>query len=522
MQKFKLAKEYFLDGCILLEAEKFSQAEDRFKKSLELIPDRSSTLTNLSVAQLKLKKYDEAKISAQKAIEFEGDNSEAYLNLGLIEQEFKCWDSALKCFDKALELKKDYYEAWSNKGNILKELKRYEEAILHFDKALNLKPNYAEAYSNKGNVLSELKYYDKAIELYDKAISLRSDYAEAYSNKGLALVELNYYQDAIANYEKAIQLNGDYWDAYWNKACAQLTIGDFTEGWKNYEYRWRRVDSEAYRHSNIPLLQNLDDIYQKKILVWCDQFYGDSIQFSRYINVLTAMGANIFFEVKAPLIEVFKNSFQGCKIFLPGDSFPRVEYQISTSSLPLLFKTTLQNIPEPFSYLKSSCQSSRDWGEILNLNGNKLNIALACSGNTTHFKNDKNRPIGLEKFEPLLDIANLFLVQMNIEDSDKDFLNCYPEIKFLGSDIKSFNDTAAIIQKMDLTISIDTSIAHLSGALGKKTWVLLSWVSDWRWLLDRADSPWYPSVRLYRQPKIGDWNGVLEKVTSDLRDMASS
>ena len=206
MSKFELAKEYFLDGCLFLEADDFSQAEYKFKKSLELIPDRASTLTNLSAAQLKLKKYSQAKAAAEKAILVESDNSEAYLNLGLIDKELKSYDSAIHFFDKALSLKSHYHEAWSNKGNILKELERYDEAIAHYDKALSLQPDYAEAWSNKGVTLNQLKQYDEAIAHYDKALSLQPDYAEAWSNKGVTLNQLKQYDEAIAHYDKALSL----------------------------------------------------------------------------------------------------------------------------------------------------------------------------------------------------------------------------------------------------------------------------------------------------------------------------
>jgi Flp pilus assembly protein TadD/ADP-heptose:LPS heptosyltransferase len=481
MDNFELAKEYFLDGCSFLEAEDFSRAEHKFIKSLDLLPDRASTLTNLSAAQIKLRKYSEARAAAQKAISVESNNSEAYLNLGVIETELKNFDTAAKFFDKALSLKPNYHMAWYNKGNMLHELKRYDEAIAHYDKALVIKPDFPEAWSNKGLSLSELKRYD----------------------------------EAIAHYDKAIDFDASFFDAYWNKSSAQLTIGDFIEGWKNYEYRWKRKDAEFYKHSSIPLLQNINDIFSKKILVWCDQYYGDSIQFSRYINLLTSMEAKVLFEVKDPLKEIFKNSFQGSLIISPNDLIPEVDYQISTSSLPLLYRTTLHDIPKSSAYLKPSSQVSCDWKKILNLNGNRLNIALACSGNTLHYKND-NRPIKLKLFEPLLDIANIFLVQKEIEETDRAFLDAHPEIRFLGNEIQTFNDTAAIIEKMDLTISIDTSVAHLSGALGKTTWLLASWASDWRWLLDREDSPWYPSMKIYRQPVIGDWRSVLDRVKLDL------
>jgi protein O-GlcNAc transferase len=209
MNNFELARHYFLDGCGFLEAEDFSQAENKFIKSLGLIPDRVSTLTNLSAAQLKLKKYSEARATAQKVISVESDNSEAYLNLGLIELDLKNFESAIKFFDKALSLKPDYAEAYSNKGATLNELKRYDEAIVHYDKAISLKPDYHKAWSNKGATLEKLKRFDKAIIHYDKALSLKPNYYVAWSNKGDTLHELKRFYEAIAHYEKALTLKPD-------------------------------------------------------------------------------------------------------------------------------------------------------------------------------------------------------------------------------------------------------------------------------------------------------------------------
>jgi len=206
MNNFELARDYFLDGCSFFEAEDFSQAENNFIKSLELIPDRVSTLTNLSAAQLKLKKYSEARVAAQKAISVESDSSEAYLNLGLIELDLKNFESAIEFFDKALSLKPDYAEAYCNKGATLNDLKRYDEAIAHYDKAISLKPDYHKAWSNKGATLNELKSFDKAIIHYDKALSLKSNYYVAWSNKGGTLYDLKRYDEAIAHYDKAISL----------------------------------------------------------------------------------------------------------------------------------------------------------------------------------------------------------------------------------------------------------------------------------------------------------------------------
>jgi predicted O-linked N-acetylglucosamine transferase (SPINDLY family) len=235
MNNFELAKEYFLDGCSFFEAEDFSQAEHKFIKSLELIPDRASTLTNLSAAQLELKKYSEARATAKKAISVGGDNSQAYLTLGLIEKELKNFEVAVKCFDQSIILKPIYFEAFYNKGVALYELKRYDEAITHYDKALSLKPDYHEAWINKGMTLHKLKRHDEAITHYDKVLSLKPDYAEAWSNKGVALNELKRYDEAIIHYDKALSLKPDYHVAWSNKGVALYELKRYDEAITHYD-----------------------------------------------------------------------------------------------------------------------------------------------------------------------------------------------------------------------------------------------------------------------------------------------
>jgi predicted TPR repeat methyltransferase len=243
MNNFEIAKEFFLEGCALLEAENYSQAEYKFKQSLEIMPDRASTLTNLSATQLKLKKYSEAKAAADKAILIESENSQAYLNLGLIEKEFKRFESSANFFDKALSLKPDYAEAWSNKGSILHELKRYEEAIAHYDRALSLKPDYAEAWSNKGNTLHELKRYDEAIIHHDKALSFKPNLAEGWSNKGITLHELKRYDEAIAHYDRALSLKPFEADFFYKKGMTNIALNEYAIAVQNFE------DAVKYGHS---------------------------------------------------------------------------------------------------------------------------------------------------------------------------------------------------------------------------------------------------------------------------------
>jgi Flp pilus assembly protein TadD len=474
---FEIAKKHFLDGLAYLKNDKFLEAELHFLRSLDLIPDRVSTLTNLSATQIKLKKFSDARIHSQKAISLDKSNSEAYLNLGLIYQEEKNFTSALEFFDLSLKLNPSYPEALSNQGATLNELKRYDEALASYDKAISLKPEYHEAWSNRGVTLSELKRYDEALASYDKSISLKPDYS----------------------------------DAYWNQALSHLVTGNFESGWKNYEYRWKKTKAEPMRHQEFPLLTDLNEISGKNVLVWSEQGYGDTIQFSRFIEKLIELKADVIFEVQEPLKELFQNSFLHPKVISQEESTGVIDFQIPLVSLPLLFSTNFDNIPSTNSYIRADEENLIFWRDKLNSKNKKMNIGVACSGNKNHL-NDKNRSMDLRFFEPIADKVNLFLIQKDLREKDQDFLSQYPDIKFLGEEIKSFNDSASIIQAMDLIITVDTSLAHLSGALGKRTFILLPWNPEWRWLLDRQDSPWYLSAKLFRQPNRDNWEEVIKEV----------
>jgi len=556
MDSFEIAKEYFLEGCAFLEVEDFSQAENNFKKSLELIPDRASTLTNLSVAQLRLKKYPEAKATAQKAILVGSDNSEAYLNLGLIEKELKNYDAALKFFDKAISLSPNYYETFSNKGNVLNELKRYDEAIAHYDKALSLKPDYAEGWSNKGNTLNELRRYDEAIAHYDKALSLKPDYAEGWSNKGntlnelkryieaishydkalslkpdyhnaltnkgVTLHELKRYDEAIAHYDKALSLKPEYHDASWNKSLCLLLQGDFENGLQLYESRWtaEKVSEIAdKRFFDRPAWLGAESLQDKTILLYGEQGLGDFIQFCRYVKLVADLGAKVILEVPKTLEELMQSLGGLSELVIRGNKLPFFDYQCPLMSLPLVFKTSISNIPACHHYLTSNVNKKAEWNFRLG-EKKKKRIGLVWSS-TSGFKGDSKRSLMLEDFVRALPIEGFeyICLQKELKERDKEFFEAYRNIRFFGSELESFTDTAGLIENLDLVVSTCTSIPHLSAALGKETWILLSHVPDWRWLLDREDSPWYPSVRLYRQTSIGNWSGVLDRVKSDLSSL---
>ena len=513
---FDRAKELFLNGLTLLNENDFKGAEQSFQASLNLLPNRASSLTNLSAAQIKLKKFPDAKHASLQAIAIEENNSEAYFNLGVIENEMGNFSEAIKHLNKCTQLNPYYYEAWSSAGIAQSGLKQHEEAIASYDKAISINPNYHEAWSNRGMALEGLRLNHEAIASYDKAISINPNYHEAWSNRGLALAELRLYHEAIASYNKAISINPNYFDAHWNKALSQLITGNFKEGWANYEYRWKCSFAKPLRHQQYPRLTALSDAVGKRVLVWCEQGYGDTIQFSRLINELRILNIDIIFEVQKPLKGLINNSFPSIQVIGQGELFEEVDFQIPLASLPLLLQVVGENIPSNSPYLFCTEANSRIWMEKLNLPKDRLNIGIACSGNI-NYGNDKNRPIPLSKFEPLAKISNLYLIQAEIRDTDLNFFKSHAEIRFMGDHIKTFDDSASILNQMDLIITIDTSLAHLSGALGKPTYLLISWAPDWRWLLNTDQSPWYPTLKIVRQSKINNWEAAINYVVQQLR-----
>jgi len=502
-------------GLIRASQGNFKEAVDLLTEAAKIDPCDGFIQYNLAKALVDSGQILESLPHHIKAVELMPNNPDAWINYGKTVSSLKRYEEAIGHYDRALSLNQDYLEAWINKGIALHELKRYEEANAHYDRALELSPDYVEAWTNKGISLKELKRYEEALASYNKAIALKHDCHEAWSNQGVTLSELKHYEDALASFDKAIEIKSNYYDAYWNKALTQLVTGNFKDGWKNYEYRWKKTKADPMRHQHFQTLTNLNGISGKKVLVWSEQGYGDTIQFSRYIEKLIELEADVIFEVQEPLKALFKQSFARAKIINQDEAFSCIDFQIPLISLPLLFCTNIENIPSKKSYIKVNKEKLIYWKKKLNIEYKKINIGIACSGNINNI-NDKNRSIDLKFFEQIENQASLFIIQKELRKNDYDFLNKNKKIKFLGEEINSFNDSAAIIEIMDLVITVDTSLAHLSSAIGKPTFILLPWSPEWRWLIDRNDSPWYPTATMFRQPNLGDWEAVIKKIVLQL------
>ena len=481
---------------------------------------------------IQTKEFDIAWALLQKALIRSPNNPEILRILSVVSALKFDFTSALELIDRVISLAPDNGVAHSNRGNILKELHRYEEALESFDNAIALLPNYAEAYSNKGNALQELQHYEEALHWYDRAIALQPDYAEAYSNKGNALEWLRRHEQAMENFDRSISINPQYIDAYWHKALSQLASGNYQFGWQNYEARWSKLHPIKFQHSGIPRLQGLDNVADKNILIWAEQGLGDTLQFCRYIQPLADLGANITFVVPKALLNILSSLKSYCKIITQEDGkLGNFDFQSPLLSLPLLFGTSVDTIPGTPSYLRVDLEKKNIFAPHV-VKGKNLKVGLVWNGGfrVDHpelWEINKRRNIELELIAELRDIPEIDFYSLQKGEpaeselkSKKDHL--WPNLKNCTGLLDDFSDTAALIENLDLVISVDTSTAHLAGALGKPVWILNRYDSCWRWLRGRSDTPWYPSARIYQQTSPGDWRGVIMEVKKDLLALQSN
>lgn len=325
------------------------------------------------------------------------------------------------------------------------------------------------------------------------------------------------FDEALASYEKALAIQPDFADAHFCESDLWLLIGDFARGWPKYEWRWNStLFPSAARHFALPPWLGTEPLDGKTILLHSEQGLGDTIQFCRYVPLVAKRGARIILEVEKSLVGLMRNLSGVAEVIAKGEPLPSFELHCPLASLPLAFATRLETIPADVPYLSIPLPCSERWQrKLAQISG--LRVGISWAGNP-NFRNDHNRSIGLQSLSPLLShpTAQFVSLQKDLRVGDLELLQNHPQVIHLGAEIGSFVDTAAIISMLDLVISSDTSVVHLAGALGSPIWTLLPHAPDWRWLLDRDDSPWYPTMRLFRQPVPGDWRSVIAAVRAAL------
>jgi tetratricopeptide (TPR) repeat protein len=502
-------------GLALMQRRDRPGACKAFLSALALEPAHSDTHYHLGHALSALGQAKAAQQAYAQALRHNPAHLEAALALAALWCSRGHYEGADLTCRLALMLAPERADLHFLQAHALHMLRRYEQALQAYERALALKPDYAEVYLSRGVALKELKRVEEALASYDRAIAIKPDYADAYYNRGNALKELKRVEEALASYDRAIALKPDCAEAYWNKSLALLVAGEFVQGWDLYEWRWKRETfTSPKRNFSQPLWPGTEDIVGKTLLLHAEQGLGDTIQFCRYAKLVKALGARVILEVPKALLGLLSGLEGVDELIEKGKALPAFDCHCPLLSLPLAFKTDLTNIPSPKPYLAASSQKTAEWAQRLGAKS-KPRVGLVWSGSTA-YKNDPNRSLTLQQLLPHLPgCCEYVSLQKEVREVDAQVLEG-SGIGHYEQHIKDFVDTAALCQLMDLVISVDTSVAHLAGALGKTTWVLLPYAPDWRWLLDRDDSPWYESVKLYRQDASREWLSVLETLEGDL------
>ena len=539
-------------GLGLIVLGKHDEALADFDRAITLKPDHVAAHQNRAISLHGLKRYADALAGFDKAIHLRPDNAQIHYNKGKTFGEMNEFEKALQSFDRAVALQPGYAEAHSNRGNALAGLNRLEDALASYDKALSLNPGNAETHYNRGNVLAKLNWqndalasYDRALSLnpdnaethynrgialaeldrpddaiasYDKAISLKADSAEAYYHRGSALREIERFDDAVASYDRAISLKPDYSEALLNKACTFLLQGRFEPGFNLFENRGSLSDTQKGRNYHQPVWLKNQNLSGKSVLVYHELFLGDMIQFCRYAKLMEAEGTTVYLSAQDCLHELLKSLSPTIKIVAEKSQPSAFDYHISLLSLPLAFKTTEKTIPAKVPYLYADDERIGKWKRKIGGHGFKIGICWQGSKQSTN----NGRTFPLSEFCNISLFPNVRLISLQKQDGLEQLaeLPTGMKVETLGDDFdvgaQAFLDTAAVMKSLDLVITCDTAIAHLAGALAIPTWTVLRRIPDWRWLLERNDSPWYPTMRLFRQQERRNWRSVFAQMESAL------
>lgn len=501
---------YLWLGKTLLERFKFDDAVKSFDQAISLKHDYDEAYFYKGTTLLQQRKHEDAGASFTQAISLRPDYAEAYVNRGTTLREQHRYGDAKADFLKAILLQPDLADAHSNFGSVLQLEGKHAESVPMYEKAIILKQDHVEAYSNLGVALNALKRFDESMEAYARAISIKPDHLDAYVNRGNLLLSLKLFEQAIANYHEALNLKKDSPIVYNNLGHLLLLTGEFHHGFTFLEWRKKTNEPKGDRAFAKPLWLGGEDISNRRILVHWEQGLGDVIQFSRYLRLLKDRGAEVLFAPQKPLRQLMATL--DCDFQIVDETDPSIDFNFHCPimSLPLALKTDLSNIPSRQSYLSAESRRVEKWRKHLGEDG--FRVGVCWQGSTG--KLDAGRSFSLSQFQKLSQIPGLRLISLH-KGAGEEQLQDLPEgmrVETLGPDFDcgpdAFLDTAAVMTCCDLVITSDTAVAHLAGALGVTTWVALKHVPDWRWLLDRDDSPWYPTLRLFRQQSDGDWDGV--------------
>jgi tetratricopeptide (TPR) repeat protein len=538
-------------GLVLQAQGKWRDAVLEYEQALKFKPDCLEALYNLGGAWKALGKLDQAAACYERALRVQPNYVEAYNSLGNVYREQEMPEEARACFERALMLRPDYVESSNNLGILLRAQGKLEEARSCLERALTRKPAYAEAWNSLAHTLQDLNRPGEAAACFrrlltlrpenaeacnalgalllaegnladaqhwlNKALALNPDSIEASNNLGVVLVEQGELHEAERRFDFALALQPGHPEAQWNLAQIELLMGDYGNGWRDHEARFRRRGN-ATRNLPQPRWRG-EPLNGARILLHAEQGLGDTLQFLRYVPLVQAAGGRVILDIP-PRLRRLAEQMPGIEeLAMSGDPLPGCDWQCPLMSLPLAFATTVESIPAAGPYL--SVPETALWtAGALPWPARGLRVGVAWAGSPSH-PNNRFRSLALAALEPLFRVRGAHFFSLQMGPAAAELGSVRGGLTDLSAQIEDMADTAAQMAHLDLVITVDTSVAHLAGALAKPTWVLLPHAPDWRWMLGREDSPWYPTVRLFRQPRMYDWHSVVERVCAELERLTA-
>jgi tetratricopeptide (TPR) repeat protein len=499
-------------GNVYLKQGEPARAAERYARAVELDPNRPETHNNLGNALRGLGKIDEARACYERALQIRPDYAHAHNNLGVVLQGLGRMEEAAAAHARAVELNPRDAGAWNNLGVVWRALGQLPTAAACHERALAFEPGYAEAHNNLGVVYRELGRLEEAAACHERALSLRAGYAEAESNLGNVRRNQGRLAEARACYQRALALKPDSGDAVWNCCLVDLLEGNFATGWRDYEVRTQRKQN-APRVFGAPHWRG-EELNGARILLHAEQGLGDTLQFLRYVPLVRSRGGRVLLDVQGPLRRLAVQLPGLEAVTATGETVGGFEWQCPLMSLPLAFGTVMDTIPAEVPYLTVPEQAKAAAG-ALTWPENDLRVGLVWSGNPK-YTDDRARSVPLPSIEPLFALKGVHWYSLQMGPAAEQLAGHGTALADLRPAIADMADTAALVDRLDLVITVDTAVAHLAGALARPVWLLLPYAPDWRWLLHRDDSPWYPTARLFRQPQPGDWSAVLARVREEL------
>jgi tetratricopeptide (TPR) repeat protein len=509
-------------GIALAETNRVAEALPHLEEAARLRPAHAPSRHNLGVALAQAGRAAEAVERLREAITLHPDYAEAWYNLAAVLKELGRADESFDALRRAVELRPTYGEALNNLGLALSERGQPDEAIPVLQQAVRLRPNAPEGHNNLGLALAEVGRFSEAEVCYGEALRLDPSYADAHVNLGNALKEQSRTDEALGCYQLALWLKPDLNSARYNRSLTLLQAGRWSEGWAEYEYRWRR-GSMPQRHTGRPRWDG-SALDGRTILLWCEQGLGDAIQFVRYAALVKDKGGGVVLECPRQLTALLATCPGIDGVVAEGEPLPLFDVQAPLLSLPGLFGTTLESVPAAVPYLAAEPERVATWRSRLESIGG-FRIGVCWQGNR-FLRGDRHRSFPLACLEPLAAVPGVRLVSLQKGPGADQLKTARFAVADLGEDLDpppgGFRDTAAVLKWLDLVVSCDSAVAHLAGALGVPVWIALSTMLDWRWLRGRADTPWYPSARLFRQERLGDWSSVFSRMTGELGTLVES